>query len=169
MGNLLQSSVDNFAAGILAGIALAALVCYALFLAVIPAAKAHPVQLKKAAGLLAVLLVIKTAALLFFPGFRVDVGTYESWALQLATVGPASMYHSGYFLDYPPGYLYALWAAGELAHAVAASGNVLRMIIGSPALIADFMLSLLLFAALLHWFGKTTAWIGMLFFAVNPA
>ncbi|MBV8451871.1 MAG: phospholipid carrier-dependent glycosyltransferase, partial [Deltaproteobacteria bacterium] len=169
MGNLPQSSGGDIAAGILAGMVLAALVCYGLLLAVMPVAKPHASDFKKAAGLLAVLLIIKISALYFFSGFYIDVGTYEAWGLQLAQGGPASMYQSGYFLDYPPGYLYALWAAGAIAHALGAAGGMLRMIIGTPALLADFMLSILIFALMWRLAGQAAAWLGMLFFALNPA
>jgi Gpi18-like mannosyltransferase/predicted membrane-bound dolichyl-phosphate-mannose-protein mannosyltransferase len=169
MGNLLHSSSGAIAAGIFAGAVLAALVCYALFVAIVPVAKAYPGNLKKAAGLLTALLIIKIIALLFFSGFHIDVGTYEAWGLQLAQGGPASMYQSGYFLDYPPGYLYALWAAGAIARALGATGDELRMIIGTPALLADFALSLLIFSLMWRLAGKAGAWLGMLLFALNPA
>lgn len=169
MGYLPQSSGGDIAVGILSGAVLATLLCYGLFQAVIAVAKTHASEFKKALGLLTVLLITKTIALRFFPGFHIDVGTYEAWALQLAVGGPASMYQSGYFLDYPPGYLYALWAAGAVAHVLGASGDVLRMIIGTPAVLADFALSVLIFALILRFFGKTAAWLGMLLFALNPA
>jgi Gpi18-like mannosyltransferase len=169
MGNLPQSSSGDIAAGILAGAALGALVCYALFIAVAPVAKAYAGNLKKAVGLLTALLIFKIIALLFFSGFHIDVGTYEAWGLQLAQGGPASMYRSGYFLDYPPGYLYALWAAGAMARALGATGDELRMIIGTPALLADFALSLLIFSLMWRLAGKAGAWLGMLLFALNPA
>jgi len=164
-----QSSGGDIAAGIVAGTVLAALVCYGLFLAVIPVVNHHASDFKKAASLLTALLIVKTIALLFFPGFHVDVGTYEAWGLQLAQGGPASMYQSGFFLDYPPGYLYALWAAGGIAHALDASGDILRMIIGAPALLADLALNALIFALMWRFFGRVGAWLGMLFFALNPA
>ena len=56
--------------------------------------------------------VIKIALLPVLPGLGIDVGSYQSWALRMVEVGPARMYESGYFLDYPPGYLYLLWAPG---------------------------------------------------------
>jgi Gpi18-like mannosyltransferase/predicted membrane-bound dolichyl-phosphate-mannose-protein mannosyltransferase len=169
MVNLLRASSGDIALGILTGTVLAALVSYALLRAFIPVAKAHATDCKRAAAFLAILLVIKAIALLFFTGFHIDVGTYEAWALQLASGSPASMYQSGYFLDYPPGYLYALWAAGALAQALGATGDLLRVIVGTPALLADFGLSLLIFALMFRVAGKTAAWLGMLFFALNPA
>lgn len=169
MINLPQSSAADIALGVVSGSILAALACYGLFLAVIPGAKGHAAEFKKAAVFLILLLVAKTIAILFFPGFHIDVGTYEAWALQLAAGGPASMYQSGYFLDYPPGYLYPLWAAGAVAHALGASGGELRMIIGIPALVADVALSILIFALTLRFFRRAWIWLGMLLFALNPA
>lgn len=169
MGNLPQSSGSDIAIGILAGTVLAMLVCYGLFRAVIPLAKPHARDFKQAAGFLAAPLIIKTIALYFFSGFRIDVGTYEAWGLQLAQGGPASMYQSGYFLDYPPGYLYALWAAGAIARTLGAADDLLRMIIGTPALLADFALGVLIFALMLRLAGRAAAWLGMLLFALNPA
>ena len=85
------------------------------------------------------------ALLPLFNGYANDVSSYEAWALQMAAAGPAGIYRAGYFLDYPPGYLYALWLAGIVANAVGAGGVALRMIVETPALIADFVLALLIF------------------------
>jgi Gpi18-like mannosyltransferase/predicted membrane-bound dolichyl-phosphate-mannose-protein mannosyltransferase len=169
MSNLPQVSAADTALGIVAGIVLAGLVSYGLFLAMVPVARAYAADFKQAAFLLTGLLILKTIALLFFGGYHVDVGTYEAWALQLARGGPASMYQSGYFLDYPPGYLYLLWAAGSVANSIGATGAGLRTIIGTPPLLADFALSVLIFALMLRFYDRTTAWWAMLFFALNPA
>ena len=169
MTNFPQSSAADIWLGVASAVLLGALTCYGLFLTVAPVAKRHVADFQKAAAFLILLLLIKIIALLFFQGFHVDVGTYEAWALQLAAGGPASMYQSGYFLDYPPGYLYALWAAGTVAHAVGATGDELRMIIGIPPLLADFALSILVFSLTLRFFRSTWAWLGMLLFALNPA
>ncbi len=169
MSNLPQASGVDIALGIVAGSILAAMSCYGLFLALSSVARVHATELKKASGFLALLLLFKTIALLFFRGFYLDVGTYEAWAFQLVSGGPASMYQSGYFLDYPPGYLYALWAAGAVAHAMGATGAGLRMIIGLPPLLADLALSILIFAIALRFFTPPAAWLAMMFFALNPA
>ncbi|SRR5579875_398951 len=168
MSSLSQSFSGDVALGIVCGAILAALICYAFFLAVDSSAKETSAQLRKAGAFLMVLLIAKTLALLVFPGFRIDVGTYEAWAIRLATRGPANMYRFGYFLDYPPGYLYPLWVAGVVAQACGASSNVLRMIVGSPALIADLGLGLLLFARVLRFSTVGAAWLALLLFALNP-
>jgi len=60
------------------------------------------------AGVVLRVLVTRTA------GFPSDVGTFMAWAEKLASVGPAGFYEPGYFSDYPPGFLYVLWALGAL-------------------------------------------------------
>ena len=109
-------------AGVCAGAILAALLCYALWLLARPLARARDRDLKRVLLLLAVLLALKALALSLFNGYSVDLGTYEAWALKISLVGPAQTYQEGYFLDYPPGYLYTLWAAGALAKALGVEG-----------------------------------------------
>jgi hypothetical protein len=105
-------------AGVFAGALLVALLGYALWLLARPLVRERDRNLKRVLVLLSGLLVLKTLALPLFTGFSVDLGNYESWALRIATVGPARTYQPGYFLDYPPGYLYALWLAGAFARAI---------------------------------------------------
>ncbi len=84
--------------------------------------------------------VVKIALLPLLPGLGIDVGSYQSWAMRMVDVGPARMYETGYFLDYPPGYLYLLWAAGAAGHALGLTGEMLRAMVESPAIIGDLLL-----------------------------
>ena len=104
-----------------------------------------------------------------FSGFGTDVGSYQAWALQIADLGPAHTYQQGYFLDYPPGYLYALWAAGVISRAIGAGGDTLRIIVESPSLIADFFLCFVVFAYMRSTEQSKFALIAMLMVALNPA
>ena len=63
------------------------------------------------------------------------------------SLGPAHTYQEGYFLDYPPGYLYALWVAGLISNAIGATGDFWRVIVEGPAIVADFALAILVYAA----------------------
>ena len=154
--------------GVIAGAILIALVAYALFDYLRPLIADRDSGLTVALLVLAVLAVVKLAVMPFFPGFGPDVGSYQAWASQIATLGPAHTYQEGYFLDYPPGYLYALWVAGLLARAVGASGNFYRIIIESPAIVADFALALLMYAFVRRGSRPAMAFIAMLLVALNP-
>src|SRR5579885_125279 len=118
---------------------------------------------------LAALAVVKIALLPFFPGFGADVGSYQAWALQIATQGPAHTYQKGYFLDYPPGYLYGLWVAGILAKLTGATGEMLRLMAESPAIVADFFLAAAMFAFVRPGRRSSVAFAAMLMAAINPA
>ena len=45
-------------------------------------------------------------------GFKVDVNSFNGWAVELAKNGPFGIYDRPLFIDYTPGYLYVLWALG---------------------------------------------------------
>lgn len=54
-------------------------------------------------------------------GFPYDMSSFSAWAARLAERGPWSFYPRGdesFFVDYPPGYLYVLWALGRLTRAL---------------------------------------------------
>ena len=154
--------------GVLAGAILATLVGYALWLLAKPSDRDR--DLKRVLLVLSGLLVLKAFALHLFAGFSVDLGTYEAWALKIATLGPARTYQEGYFLDYPPGYLYALWAAGAFANAVGVSGGeALKVIVQMPPLIGDFLLSIAVYLFVRRTRTVRYAWIALALVALNPA
>jgi len=154
--------------GFIAGAILIALVAYALIGYLRPLIDDRDAGLTATLLVLGILAAIKLAVMPFFPGFGPDVGSYQAWAGQIVTFGPAHTYQEGYFLDYPPGYLYALWVAGLIARAVDASGNVLRIIVESPAILADFALALLMYAFVRRGSRSAMAFLAMLMVALNP-
>ncbi|MGH7934355.1 MAG: phospholipid carrier-dependent glycosyltransferase [Candidatus Binataceae bacterium] len=156
-------------AGVFSGLLITAFVAYALFLYTKPLLERRDRGLLWAAIILFGIWVVKTAALPVFPGFNVDVGTYEAWALKIATDGPARLYTPGYFIDYPPGYLYPLWLAGWFAQATDASGLARRMIVEMPALVADFLLAMFMFVFVRRTRRGALAYGVMLLVALNPA
>ncbi|MDR7417479.1 MAG: hypothetical protein QN178_01055 [Armatimonadota bacterium] len=80
-----------------------------------------------------------------YGGFPTDIGTMKAWATGLAERGPAEFYGSG-FADYLPGYLYVLWAIGEVNRAVRFSDQALLFALKLPSAIADIGTSWLIFA-----------------------
>src|SRR5699024_6481538 len=47
-------------------------------------------------------------------GYQIDMDTFKSWARIVNEVGFSQIYRQDIFLDYPPGYLYVLWALERL-------------------------------------------------------
>jgi len=160
---------DGKITGTVAGIALASLLGWAIV------RKARPLWNDRNSGLrsaLAALLAIaaaKFALLPFFPGYYNDVNNYRVWALDIAEQGPANAY-PGFFVNYPPGYLYVIWFVGVIARLTGAAGETLRVMAESPPLVADFLLAASVFVLVRGWGrSKRAAWLAMLAFALNPA
>ncbi len=89
------------------------------------------------------------AAYVIFPGqgYSGDLGLFGDWATTLARVGPGAFYASASSANYPPGYLYLLWAIGSIGGD--ATGSLLKL----PAIAADIGIALLAFRVADRWFG----------------
>ena len=157
--------------GLVSGLLLIALLCYSIYIFAAPLLKQRDPTLLVALAIAGGIAIVKFALLPWFDGYHNDIASYESWALQMASQGPARIYHSGYFLDYPPGYLYALWLAGIVAQAAGAGGVALRMIVEAPALMADLVLAMLVFILVRRTAPgrRAAAYVAMLLVALNPA
>jgi hypothetical protein len=59
-------------------------------------------------------------AYVVFPGagFSTDLGLFQSWATTLASTGPGSFYATAGTANYPPGYLWVLWALASVGNAI---------------------------------------------------
>ena len=156
-------------AGFIAGAILISMVGYALYDYLRPLIDDPESGIFTAMLVLFGIAAIKVAVMPFFPGFGPDVGSYQSWGSQIATFGPAHTYQEGYFLDYPPGYLYALWVAGLIGQAIGAHDYFYRIIIEGPAIVADFTLAILMYAMIWRSARREMATIAMLMVALNPA
>jgi dolichyl-phosphate-mannose-protein mannosyltransferase len=123
-----------------------------------------------ALALVVIILIIKLAALPFFPGYPDDVHAWERWSATMVEHGPHAIYEPPAPADYPPAYLYVLWAAGAAARSFVTTAEGWRLFVETPPLIADLMLSLLIFAAVFHYRrDRVLAFAAMLLFALNPA
>src|SRR5713101_871018 len=74
-------------AGLIAGAIMIALVGYALFDYIRPLIDNPDSGLIRAMGVLAAIAIVKVAVMPLFPGFGPDVGSYQSWAGQIAALG----------------------------------------------------------------------------------
>ena len=105
-------------------------------------------RLREAALPLGLLLVLGLAlrliiAYVILPGSGLgfDVGSFNSWAADLAAHGPWGIYDRGFFLDYTPGYLYVLWLLGGVAGVLGGPGAVPGDLLKVPAMLADLGLA----------------------------
>jgi Gpi18-like mannosyltransferase len=155
-------------AGALVAAALAAIVAYAYAICVAPISRDRDPRVRWILAALGLIAIFKLIAIPHFPGFGPDVGSYQAWALQIADNGPARTYQQGYFLDYPPGYLYALWIVGSVARVFNVSGDTLRLLTESPPVIADFALALAAYAYMYRVGRRRIAPVVAMLIALNP-
>lgn len=72
-------------------------------------------------------------------GFAADLNSFRSWASELGTRGPWGFYARGMFVDYLPGYMWALWALGSLGALITGSTDP-GALVKLPAILADGLL-----------------------------
>lgn len=72
-------------------------------------------------------------------GYQIDMDTFKSWARIVNEVGFSQIYRQDIFLDYPPGYLYVLWALERLRLALGldAASQAFTLLMKLPSLLAD--------------------------------
>ena len=78
-------------------------------------------------------------------GFDSDLNLFRFWADNLATGGPYGFYDRGFFADYTPGYLYALWLVGLVGNAAGGIGDLIKL----PAIITDVVLAYVVYRMVL--------------------
>lgn len=104
-------------------------------------------------------------------GYKNDMDTFMSWGQRMVDVGPGEFYAEGYFADYPPGYLYVLYALsvirGWFGFAHGSGGETLLFKL--PAILSDLALG-----AILYRYGRKKVGSGIavglvLLYLFNPA
>jgi len=94
-------------------------------------------------------------------GYPGDVRLFMSWGETVARNGPWGTYTPGYFIDYPPAYLWVLGAVAKVF-----DGEALRIAVKAASIPADIALALAFAAILWHRAGPARAalasWLWML-------
>ncbi len=74
-------------------------------------------------------------------GFDSDLKLFRYWASNLGQQGPFGFYDRGFFADYTPGYLYALWLVGLVGQVAGGVGDLIKL----PAIVTDIALGLVVY------------------------
>ncbi len=131
------------------------------------------------ANALLVALILRVLLMGLPVGFYIDLNSFEAWALHLAAQGPLHFY-STIWSDYPPGYLYVLWAIGLIhkalvgvaavisGKAAATNPGLLVFLIKVPGALCDILDAWLIFKILDGRVSRRSAHRAALFFAFNP-
>lgn len=80
--------------------------------------------------------------------FTFDVHTFMAWGNYAVDYGFNQMYRQGFFMDYPPGYMYVLYLITRLMRLLGIEkGNILYIFfLKLPAIIADFGCAFILYS-----------------------
>ncbi len=117
-----------------------------------------------AAFVLRVFLAIKV------PGHEVDIDCFVGWGNAMFEGGPAKFYTPGSFVDYPPGYLYVLWANSAVAHWLAPLSQGMQMLnLKLVPILADLAGALILYKVGKEKLPAKAAAAMAILYAFNPA
>ena len=82
------------------------------------------------------------------PGFRIDTQIFQGWSQSLAANHPWHFYDSTSTSDYTPGYLYVLWAFGELDSLLHFNNSQWEFLLKLPSIVADLASAWLIYKLL---------------------
>jgi Gpi18-like mannosyltransferase len=127
-----------------------------------------------AATLLAILLL---CAFLFrmvlsfvFYGHPTDIACFMSWSNSMVEYGPSGFYELAGFADYPPGYMYVLWAMGLIARLFnlpyGSAGYAL--LVKLPSIFADLLAAYIVYKLAKKHFSEKTSFLLAALVAFNP-
>lgn len=77
-------------------------------------------------------------------GHQTDVTDFSAWADMLFENGFSGFYASDAFTDYPPGYMYVLYAVGFLKKILGLSGSASALLVKLPPIAADICTAVVL-------------------------
>ncbi len=100
-------------------------------------------ELISLAAVLALGLAVRCLTAAKVQGYDVDIGCFRSWSDFLSQVGPLRFYQEVGFCDYPPGYLWILWALGGIGQWMGT--GVTEFMVKLPPILADLALCALLY------------------------
>lgn len=103
------------------------------------------------------------------PGFKIDVNDWFSWSIRLSEVGLSKFYSNQVFSDYTPGYMYVLYLLGLLKNILRIDNYYFYLLLKLPAILAEIMISILVFKETGKSLSKSYAVLGASFILFNPS
>ncbi|WP_127578676.1 phospholipid carrier-dependent glycosyltransferase [Paenibacillus koleovorans] len=104
-------------------------------------------------------------------GHHIDMALFKAWATQSFSGGILQFYNGELFVDYPPGYIYILYAIGAIRElfSLANDSTSFTMLIKLPAMLADIGIGYLLYRiAIERKFSSAAAVSISLLYIFNP-
>ena len=121
--------------------------------------------------LLAAALLARIAAAVLHRGYPTDVNCFLTWSERVFRTGLSGFYSPDYFCDYPPGYMYVLWAVGALRTLLGATGDTpdAWLLMKLPSILADVAACALIWNTAEEKWGGRDALAVTLLYALGPA
>ncbi|MEA5016677.1 MAG: phospholipid carrier-dependent glycosyltransferase [Candidatus Limiplasma sp.] len=115
-------------------------------------------------------LALRLALAYRVEGYQVDINCFKAWSSRMAAIGPTRFYEEGYFCDYPPGALLALWPIGAITQALSPLGQGMSLLILKLIpILCDLIGAVWLFAFGRKRLSQRAAVCLALLYALNPA
>lgn len=114
-------------------------------------------------------LVVHIICAASYHGHKTDMGCFSGWSAQIFQNGISSFYTGEGFHDYPPGYMYVLYAVGALKTLFNSSGAALDVLIKFPAIVCDLLTGWLIYRIADKKLGNARAAIISALYVFNPA
>lgn len=104
-------------------------------------------------------------------GYANDIALFMAWADHAVKQGLSGFYHTDMFVDYPPGYIYILYALGIVKNMLAldSASQAAMLLFKLPAVLADLAAAYFIFKAAHKKAGYSVALALALLYVFNPA
>ncbi|MEV5030143.1 phospholipid carrier-dependent glycosyltransferase [Paenibacillus sp. LPE1-1-1.1] len=104
-------------------------------------------------------------------GYANDIALFMAWADQAAKEGLSGFYHTGMFVDYPPGYIYILYILGLIKAMLSLDGasKAALLLFKLPAILADLAAAYFIFRTGIRKAGFSVSLGLALLYLFNPA
>lgn len=103
-----------------------------------------------------------------FPGFHVDTDTFFAWSVRAFDLGLANFYSKDVWTNYTPGMIYLFYVLGFIRNLFSISDEFFYFVLKIPSIIADLILSFLIYRVLLKSVSRKLALYGLAFCLFNP-
>lgn len=103
--------------------------------------------------LTAVSAIVHIICAVCYEGHSTDMNCFNAWSTMVFQDGMGNFYSSETFTDYPPGYMYVLYAIGAIRSVFSPSGGALWLLLKAPAIICDLITGVLIYKTAKKKFG----------------
>lgn len=117
-----------------------------------------------------ILFIIKVSLSVLIKGYESDLACFAGWSDTVYKYGMNGFYQNAGFADYPPGYMYILYALAFVKNifAVDSSSVVYNILLKFPAITADILCAILIYAFAHKKTSESKSIALSLVFAINP-